>query len=35
MRGIRYQLTELVTDFAVQDMAPMRLGLSRNLSIYK
>ncbi|AES94049.2 NOP56-like pre RNA processing ribonucleoprotein [Medicago truncatula] len=35
MRGIRYQLTELVTDLAVQDMPPMRLGLSGSLSIYK
>jgi len=35
MRGIRYQLTELITGLAVQDMAPMSLGLSHSLSRYK
>ncbi|KAI4333023.1 hypothetical protein L6164_017880 [Bauhinia variegata] len=35
MRGVRHQLTELITGLAVQDMAPMSLGLSHSLSRYK
>ncbi|CAK8539367.1 unnamed protein product [Lathyrus sativus] len=35
MRGVRYQLTELISGLAVQDMAPMSLGLSHSLSRYK
>ncbi|KAF7836175.1 putative nucleolar protein 5-2 [Senna tora] len=35
MRGVRNQLTELITGLAVQDMAPMSLGLSHSLSRYK
>lgn len=35
MRGVRYQLTELIAGLAVQDMAPMSLGLSHSLSRYK
>jgi len=35
MRGIRYQLNELIAGLAVQDMAPMSLGLSHSLSRYK
>lgn len=35
MRGVRHQLTELISGLAVQDMAPMSLGLSHSLSRYK
>ncbi|KAL2328989.1 hypothetical protein Fmac_022416 [Flemingia macrophylla] len=35
MRGVRNQLTELIAGLAVQDMAPMSLGLSHSLSRYK
>ncbi|KAK4785280.1 hypothetical protein SAY86_001969 [Trapa natans] len=35
MRGLRSQLTELITGLAVQDLAPMSLGLSHSLSRYK
>jgi nucleolar protein 58 len=35
MRGVRYQLSELISGLAVQDMAPMSLGLSHSLSRYK
>ncbi|CAJ2678620.1 unnamed protein product [Trifolium pratense] len=35
MRGVRYQLSELIAGLAVQDMAPMSLGLSHSLSRYK
>ncbi|CAI8616915.1 unnamed protein product [Vicia faba] len=35
LRGVRYQLTELIAGLAVQDMAPMSLGLSHSLSRYK
>ncbi|PRQ41978.1 putative Nop domain-containing protein [Rosa chinensis] len=35
MRGVRSQLTELITGLQVQDMAPMSLGLSHSLSRYK
>lgn len=35
MRGVRYQLNELIAGLAVQDMAPMSLGLSHSLSRYK
>ncbi|MED6137901.1 Ribosomal RNA processing protein 1 A [Stylosanthes scabra] len=35
MRGVRNQLTELISGLAVQDMAPMSLGLSHSLSRYK
>ncbi|XP_004507477.1 probable nucleolar protein 5-1 [Cicer arietinum] len=35
MRGVRYQLNELISGLAVQDMAPMSLGLSHSLSRYK
>lgn len=35
MRGLRNQLTELITGLAVQDLAPMSLGLSHSLSRYK
>ncbi|KAI4302972.1 hypothetical protein MLD38_038657 [Melastoma candidum] len=35
MRGVRSQLTELITGLAVQDLAPMSLGLSHSLSRYK
>ncbi|KAI4323499.1 hypothetical protein L6164_023097 [Bauhinia variegata] len=35
MRGVRHQLTELIAGLAVQDMAPMSLGLSHSLSRYK
>ncbi|KAF6151983.1 hypothetical protein GIB67_010557 [Kingdonia uniflora] len=35
MRGLRNQLTELISGIAVQDLAPMSLGLSHSLSRYK
>ncbi|XP_047315846.1 probable nucleolar protein 5-2 [Impatiens glandulifera] len=35
MRGVRSQLTELISGLAVQDLAPMSLGLSHSLSRYK
>ncbi|XP_077218465.1 putative nucleolar protein 5-2 [Tasmannia lanceolata] len=35
MRGVRSQLTDLITGLAVQDLAPMSLGLSHSLSRYK
>ncbi|MCI24973.1 putative nucleolar protein 5-2-like, partial [Trifolium medium] len=35
MRGIRYQLNELIAGLAVQDLAPMSLGLSHSLSRFK
>ncbi|KAF3439425.1 hypothetical protein FNV43_RR17703 [Rhamnella rubrinervis] len=35
MRGVRTQLTELISGLAVQDLAPMSLGLSHSLSRYK
>nr|CAE45597.1 SAR DNA-binding protein-like protein [Lotus japonicus] len=35
MRGVRNQLNELISGLAVQDMAPMSLGLSHSLSRYK
>ncbi|XP_078435574.1 putative nucleolar protein 5-2 [Wolffia australiana] len=35
MRGLRNQLTELVSGLAVQDLGPMSLGLSHSLSRYK
>ncbi|XP_019170225.1 PREDICTED: probable nucleolar protein 5-2 [Ipomoea nil] len=35
MRGLRNQLTELITGLGVQDLAPMSLGLSHSLSRYK
>lgn len=35
MRGVRSQLTELISGLAAQDLAPMSLGLSHSLSRYK
>ncbi|KAK9288400.1 hypothetical protein L1049_016856 [Liquidambar formosana] len=35
MRGLRSQLTELISGLPVQDLAPMSLGLSHSLSRYK
>lgn len=35
MRGVRSQLTELISGLAVQDLAPMSLGLFQSLSRYK
>ncbi|XP_061340564.1 probable nucleolar protein 5-2 [Gastrolobium bilobum] len=35
MRGVRHHLNELISGLAVQDMAPMSLGLSHSLSRYK
>lgn len=35
MRGLRNQLTELISGLATQDLAPMSLGLSHSLSRYK
>ncbi|KAK2364449.1 putative nucleolar protein 5-1 [Trifolium repens] len=35
MRGVRYQLNELIAGLAVQDLAPMSLGLSHSLSRFK
>jgi nucleolar protein 58 len=35
MRGVRTQLTELISGLGVQDLAPMSLGLSHSLSRYK
>jgi hypothetical protein len=35
MRGLRNQLTELMTGLASHDLAPMSLGLSHSLSRYK
>lgn len=35
MRGLRSQLTELISGLGVQDLGPMSLGLSHSLSRYK
>lgn len=35
MRGVRSQLSELISGLAAQDLAPMSLGLSHSLSRYK
>lgn len=35
MRGVRSQLTELISGLGVQDLAPMSLGLSHSFSRYK
>ncbi|XP_021283545.1 probable nucleolar protein 5-1 [Herrania umbratica] len=35
MRGVRSQLTELISGLAAQDLAPMSLGLSHSLSRFK
>nr|CAB3455262.1 unnamed protein product [Digitaria exilis] len=35
MRGLRHQLTELMSGLAEQDLGPMSLGLSHSLSRYK
>jgi hypothetical protein len=35
MRGLRNQLTELITGLGAQDLGPMSLGLSHSLSRYK
>lgn len=35
MRGVRTQLTELISGLGVQDLAPMSLGLSHSLSRFK
>ncbi|KAB1202784.1 putative nucleolar protein 5-2 [Morella rubra] len=35
MRGVRQQMTELISGLGVQDLAPMSLGLSHSLSRYK
>lgn len=35
IRGLRNQLNELISGLAVQDLAPMSLGLSHSLSRYK
>lgn len=35
IRGLRTQLNELILGLAVQDLAPMSLGLSHSLSRYK
>ncbi|KAK8943117.1 putative nucleolar protein 5-1 [Platanthera zijinensis] len=35
MRGLRTQLTELISGLGVQDLGPMSLGLSHSLSRYK
>ncbi|KDO50621.1 hypothetical protein CISIN_1g0088522mg, partial [Citrus sinensis] len=35
MRGVRSQLTELISGLAGQDLQPMSLGLSHSLSRYK
>ncbi|KAE8678192.1 Nucleolar protein 58 [Hibiscus syriacus] len=35
LRGVRTQLTELITGLGAQDLAPMSLGLSHSLSRYK
>ncbi|KAJ9554749.1 hypothetical protein OSB04_009363 [Centaurea solstitialis] len=35
MRGVRSQLSELITGLGAQDLAPMSLGLSHSLSRYK
>lgn len=35
MRGLRSQLSELITGLGVQDLAPMSLGLSHSLSRFK
>ena len=35
MRGVRSQLSELISGLGVQDLAPMSLGLSHSLSRYK
>ncbi|KAJ7949320.1 Nucleolar protein like [Quillaja saponaria] len=35
MRGVRTQLTELISGLAVQDLSPMSLGLSHSLCRYK
>ena len=35
MRGLRSQLTELMSGLAEHDLGPMSLGLSHSLSRYK
>ena len=35
LRGVRTQLTELISGLGAQDLAPMSLGLSHSLSRYK
>nr|KAJ0213208.1 hypothetical protein LSAT_V11C400211190 [Lactuca sativa] len=35
MRGVRSQLTKLITGLGLEDLAPMSLGLSHSLSRYK
>src|SRR6266542_1675256 len=35
MRGLRSQLTELISGLGAQDLGPMSLGLSHSLSRYK
>lgn len=35
MRGVRQQMSELISGLGVQDLAPMSLGLSHSLSRYK
>jgi hypothetical protein len=35
MRGLRNQLTELISGLGAQDLGPMSLGLSHSLSRYK
>ena len=35
MRRVRTQLSELIAGLAVQDLAPMSLGLSHSLSRYR
>jgi RNA processing factor Prp31 len=35
MRGLRNQLTELITGLGAQELGPMSLGLSHSLSRYK
>jgi nucleolar protein 58 len=35
MRGLRSQLSELITGLAGHDLGPMSLGLSHSLSRYK
>ena len=35
MRGLRSQLSELITGLAGQELGPMSLGLSHSLSRYK
>lgn len=35
MRGVRSQLSELISGLAAQDLNPMSLGLSHSMSRYK